>query len=115
MLLNSLLLVRRMHENRMTQELIGDLYRRYMRGERSLDDAAEQIFALMRGGQEEPTGLTVATSALDPADQGRTFALFARLKWHTLREALPGADIPPMGAQDFLADLDEFEKENDIE
>jgi hypothetical protein len=104
-----------MHEDRMTQELIGELYQRYMRGELSLDAAAEQIFALMRGGQEEPTGLSVATSGMDPADQERTFALFGRLKWHTLREVLPGAEIPPLGAQEFLADLDEFETRNDGE
>jgi hypothetical protein len=29
----------------MNQELIGELYRRYMRDELTLDDAAEQIFA----------------------------------------------------------------------
>ena len=99
----------------MTQELIGELYRRYMRGELTLDDAAEQIFAFMRGGHEEPTGLSVSTSGMDPADQERTFALFGRLKWHTLREALPGADIPQLGAQEFLADLGELERENEIE
>ena len=99
----------------MTQELIGDLYRRYLRGELILDDAAEQIFALMQGGGEEPSGLSVATHALDPADQERTFALFARLQWHALRQALPGADIPPLGAHDFLTGLDELENDSEIE
>ena len=97
----------------MTQELIGELYQSYLRGELTLDDAAEQIFSLMRG--EEPTGLSVATSALDPADQERTFALFGRLQWHVLRQVLPDADIPPLGAQEFLAGLDDLAKENDIE
>ena len=99
----------------MNQELIGQLYRRYMRRELTLEDAAEQIFALMRGEQEEPTGLSVSTSGMDPADQERTFALFGRLKWHTLREVLPGADIPPIGAQEFLEDLDQRARESDIE
>jgi hypothetical protein len=102
-------------EDRVTQELIGELYRRYMCGELVLDDAAEQIFALMQGGGEEPAGLSVATGALDPADQERTFALFGRLQWHALRQALPDADIPMLGAQEFLAGLDDLEKENDIE
>jgi hypothetical protein len=104
-----------MHEDRMTQELIGELYRRYMRGELTLDDAAEQIFGLMRGGREEPSGLSISTSDMDPAAQERTFALFGRLKWHALREALPGVAIPPPGAQEFLADLDEFETGSDVE
>jgi len=99
----------------MNQELIGELYRRYMRGELTLKDAAEQIFALMRGEQEEPTGLSVSTSGMDPADQERTFALLGRLKWHALREVLPGADIPPIGAQEFLEDLDQRARESDIE
>jgi hypothetical protein len=104
-----------MHEVRMNQELIGELYRRYMRGELTLEGAAEQIFALLRAGEEEPTGLSVSTRAMDPADQERTFALFGRLKWHTLREVLPGADIPPIGAQEFLEDLDQRARESDIE
>jgi hypothetical protein len=95
----------------MTQELIGELYRRYMRGELSLEDTAAQIFALIREG----AGFSVATSGMDPADQERTFALFGRLKWHTLRHVLPGADMPPMSAQEFLADLDELERGNSIE
>ena len=99
----------------MTQELIGELYRRYMRGELTLDHAAEQIFALIRGGRDDVAGLSVATSDMATGDQERTFALFGRLKWHALREALPGAYIPPMGAQEFLADLDELEKGNDTE
>ena len=99
----------------MNQELIGQLYRRYMRRELTLEDAAEQIFALMRGEQEEPTGLSVSTSGMAPADQERTFALFGRLKWHTLREVLPGADIPPIGAQEFLEDFDQLGRESDIE
>jgi hypothetical protein len=99
----------------MTQELIGELYQRYMRGELTLDDASEQIFALIRGGGEGPAGLTVATSDMESADQERTFALFARLKWYALRDALPGADIAPLEAQDFLADLEELEKENESE
>jgi hypothetical protein len=41
-------------------------------------------------------------SGMDTADQERTFALFERLKWHTLREVLPGTDIPSSGAEDFL-------------
>jgi hypothetical protein len=97
-----------MHEDGMTQDLIGELYRRYMRGEVTLEDAAAQIFALIRAGG---TGLTVATSGMDTADQERTFALFGRLKWHTLREVLPGADITPMSAQEFLADLEELERD----
>jgi hypothetical protein len=101
-----------MHEDRMNQELIGELYRRYMRGELTLKDAAEQIFALMRGEPEE-TGFSVCTSGMDPADQERTFALFGRLKWHTLREVLPGADIPPIGGQEFLEDLDQLGRESD--
>ena len=99
----------------MTQELIGELYRRYMRGELTLDDAAEQIFGIIRGGWQEPTGFSVSTSDMDTAAQERTFALFGRLKWHALREALPGVDIPPLGAQEFLADLDEFETGSDVE
>jgi hypothetical protein len=99
-----------MHEDRMSQELVGELYRRYMRGELTLDDAAEQIFAIMQGGGAEPTSLTVATDGMDPGDQERTFALFGRLKWHALREALPGTDIPPIGPEDFLADLDDLER-----
>jgi hypothetical protein len=103
-----------MHEDRMNQELISELYRRYMQGELTLEDATEQIFSLMRGEQEE-TGLSVSTSGMDPADQERTLALFSRLKCHTLREVLPGADIPPIGAQDFLEDLDQLGRESDIE
>ena len=99
----------------MTQELIGELYQRYMRGELTLEDASEQIFALIRGGGEGPTGLTVAANRMESRGQERTFALLARLKWHALREALPGTDIPPLDAQDFLADLEELEKENEGE
>jgi hypothetical protein len=104
-----------MREDRMTQELIGEPYRRYMRGELTLEHAAEQIFALMQSGQEDPTGLSVTTSDMDTADQERTFALFGRLKWHALRQALPEADIPPLGAQEFLADMDEFDRDKDAE
>src|SRR3954449_6707076 len=107
--------VRRMHEDRMSQELIGELYGRYMRGELSLDDAAEQIFGFMRGGNAEPTSLSVSTSHMDLAEQERTFALFGRLKWYALKEALPGADIPPIDAQDFLADLGDLESRSDLE
>jgi hypothetical protein len=99
----------------MNQELIGELYRRYMRGELTLVDAAEQIFAIIQGGGTEPTGLSVATEGMDPGDQERTFALFGRLKWHALREALPGTEIPPIGPEDFLADLDDLETGNDGE
>jgi hypothetical protein len=94
----------------MTQELIGELYRRYIGGELSLDDAAEQIFGLMQGA-----GLSVSTSDMDTAAQERTFALFGRLKWHALWEALPGVDIPPPGAQECLVDPDEFETGSDVE
>jgi hypothetical protein len=85
-----------MHEDRMTQELIGELYQRYMRGELTLDAAAEQIFALMHAEHDEPSGLAVVLSALDTADQERTLALFDRVAKHTVREVLLGADIPPL-------------------
>jgi hypothetical protein len=104
-----------MHEDRMTEQLIGELYRSYMRGELTLEHAAEQIFVLMRRGRAEGTGFSVDTNEMASADQERTFALFGRLKWHALQEALPGTELPPMTAQEFLADLHELEKEQDTE
>jgi hypothetical protein len=57
-----------MHEDRVTQELIGELYLRYMRGELTLDAAAEQIFALWHA-HGEASFLAVTFDELDPGSR----------------------------------------------
>jgi len=66
----------------MTHELIGELYRRYMRGDLTLEEAAEQIHTLMR---DHEAGLSVFTGDMSPADQDRTLALLGRLQWHAIK------------------------------
>jgi len=96
----------------MTDALIGELYRRYMRGELTLEETAEQIYALARDGQ---TGLSVFTGEMSAEDQERTYALLGRMQWHAMREAMPSADIPPITGQQFLKFMDELKdvKETD--
>jgi hypothetical protein len=101
-----------MREDRMTHELIGELYRRYMRGDLSLADAADQIHALMRDGV---TGFSVATGGMSAADQDRTHALFGQLQWHAMREAMPGVDIPPITGPDFSKHLDQLDAGDETE
>jgi hypothetical protein len=63
----------------MTQELTAELYQRYMRGELTLDDAAEQIFARSRrtGGahwpQHRDQRLERAAFLSDPGFSARRF------------------------------------------
>jgi hypothetical protein len=96
----------------MTHELIAELYRRYMRGDLTLEDAADQIHILAR---DRETGLSVFTGDMSAADQERTYDLLARLHWHAMREAAPGADIPLVSGQDFLEHLDELRADEDSE
>ena len=96
----------------MTHELIAELYRRYMRGDLSLEDAADQIHTLMRDGE---AGLSVFTGDMSAADQERTHALFGRLQWHAMREAMPGVDIPPISGPDFIKHLDQLKAGDDTE
>ena len=94
----------------MTHELIGELYRRYMREDLTLEEAAEQIHTLMR---DHEAGLSVFTGDMSPADQDRTLALLGRLQWHAMRQAMPGADIPLISGQDFLRHLEELRADED--
>jgi hypothetical protein len=82
-----------MPEDRVSQDLIGELYERYMRGELTLDAAAKQIFDLMHRCNE-PSGLAVILGELSAADQARTAALFDRVAEQTVRPVLPDADLP---------------------